>query len=64
MSDHTKVYDPYIYADGIQEPRTVERYSCRECDCEWPCTNVPPPKTLRDPDMIAADQEWRAKHGE
>jgi len=36
MSDHTKVYDPYIYTDGVQDARTVERYSCRECDCEWP----------------------------
>jgi hypothetical protein len=27
-------------------------------------TNVPPPKTLRDPDMIAADAEWQANHPE
>ena len=37
MSDHTKVYNPYIYADGVREPFTVASYSCRECDCEWPC---------------------------
>lgn len=40
MAAHTRVYDPYIYADGKSAARVVSRFRCRECDCVWPCQAV------------------------